>query len=382
MDDSRAVTSAPLCDARSGEGCRRRGEVLSGLKRGISIGIGFVLTLGVSAVLAVAVTGTINTYTTGAVMDAASLNTNFASLKTAIESIPNWKSSGTSAYYTDGNVGIGTNSPTAKFQVFAASNSSISIVPTSSGSGKIDMYADNQPNFKTIFNYTANSVGGSQDWTGMTAHPFSMGLVFGTGDGTGGMNSMPTVTPLMVIKPSGNVGISTTNPSYRLDVSDAASNIVFRLTGLNGACTHAPQAGSETVACSSDEKLKTDIRDAAPVLEDLLHLKIRDYTIRNSRTKTTGVIAQEVQKSSPELVHPEKDGTLMVDQISTWKLVKAIQEISLRLRRATDSLETEKSRNQKLETVNNALQEKMLSMEKRLQAIEKMQSSAITRRQL
>ncbi|HNM04726.1 MAG TPA: tail fiber domain-containing protein, partial [Leptospiraceae bacterium] len=112
MDDSRAVTSAPLCDARSGEGWQRRGEVLSGLKRGISIGIGFMLTLGVSAVLAVAVTGTMNTYVTGAVMDANSLNTNFASLKTAIESIPNWKSSGTSAYYTDGNVGIGTNSPT------------------------------------------------------------------------------------------------------------------------------------------------------------------------------------------------------------------------------------------------------------------------------
>ncbi|HMY67804.1 MAG TPA: hypothetical protein PL163_14215, partial [Leptospiraceae bacterium] len=68
---------------------------IQGFRKGISIGIGIVLTLGVSAVLAVAVTGTMNTYTTGAVMDAASLNTNFTSLKSAIESIPNWKSSGT-----------------------------------------------------------------------------------------------------------------------------------------------------------------------------------------------------------------------------------------------------------------------------------------------
>ncbi len=43
-----------------------------------------------------------NTYTNGAVMDASSLNTNFSTLKTAVESIPNWKSNGKSAYYTDG----------------------------------------------------------------------------------------------------------------------------------------------------------------------------------------------------------------------------------------------------------------------------------------
>ncbi|HMY69850.1 MAG TPA: hypothetical protein PL163_24620, partial [Leptospiraceae bacterium] len=47
---------------------------IGGLKRGISIGVGFVLTLGASALLAVAVTGTVNTFVNGSVMEASQLN--------------------------------------------------------------------------------------------------------------------------------------------------------------------------------------------------------------------------------------------------------------------------------------------------------------------
>jgi hypothetical protein len=55
--------------------------------RGILIGLGFLFTLGAGALVAVAV-NSLTTYSTGQVLDATSLNTNFNNLKTAVEGIP------------------------------------------------------------------------------------------------------------------------------------------------------------------------------------------------------------------------------------------------------------------------------------------------------
>ena len=81
------------------------------------MGFGFMLGMFGTGVMAVAVTGTIKTWTANEKLTASDLNTTIASLKTAIESIPNWTKNGTSAYYNDGNVGIGTSNPGNKLQV-------------------------------------------------------------------------------------------------------------------------------------------------------------------------------------------------------------------------------------------------------------------------
>ncbi|MDX1957820.1 MAG: hypothetical protein SFU98_04565 [Leptospiraceae bacterium] len=59
--------------------------------RGILFGLGIISILFTGALVAVAVTGTMNTFSSGQVLDATAMNTNFNSLKTAIEGIPSQK---------------------------------------------------------------------------------------------------------------------------------------------------------------------------------------------------------------------------------------------------------------------------------------------------
>jgi type IV secretory pathway TrbL component len=81
------------------------------LTRKIYAGIVFALAIFGTTILAVSISGTIKTWTTGEVLKSADLNTTIASLQTAIQNIPNWTkaANGTDAYYTAGNVGIGTS---------------------------------------------------------------------------------------------------------------------------------------------------------------------------------------------------------------------------------------------------------------------------------
>ncbi len=66
---------------------KKRIYVRRDVLKGIRIGFGFFLGIGFSSLFAVAVTGTFNSFTSGSLIRSADINTNFATLKTAIESI-------------------------------------------------------------------------------------------------------------------------------------------------------------------------------------------------------------------------------------------------------------------------------------------------------
>lgn len=72
---------------------------------GASFAFGF-LTIGI---FAVTISGTINTFATGQVIKASDINTNFASIKTALENIPDWVKSGANASYPSGGVTVNTS---------------------------------------------------------------------------------------------------------------------------------------------------------------------------------------------------------------------------------------------------------------------------------
>ena len=94
----------------------------------------------------------------------------------------------------------------------------------------------------------------------------------------------------------------------------------------DGNCYLNPESTDQAWTCTSDARLKTNIKDAAPVLPYLLGIPVKDYTVIASGDNKTGVVAQDLLEKYPELVHMDPDGTYMVDGMNSWKLVKAIQE--------------------------------------------------------
>lgn len=137
-------------------------------------------------------------------------------------------------------------------------------------------------------------------------------------------------SPSIEFADNGGVGIGTNfaAPGAKLHVKETSDTSVLRLEDSDGTCDHNPESGSETVSCSSDARLKTNIQDAASVLSEINGLKIRDYTVIASGSQTTGLIAQEVMQTNPEMVHMGADGFYKVDSYNSWKLLKGIQELS------------------------------------------------------
>jgi hypothetical protein len=150
-----------------------------------------------------------------------------------------------------------------------------------------------------------------------------------------------TLNEVMRISKDQFVGIGDATPDYALDVEQTSVDTdIFALHDSDGSCLHNPEAGSEIVTCSSDERLKTNIIDSSSVLDYFNSFKIREYDVIASGDHMFGVIAQEVQALHPELVSESTDGMLSVQLPNQWKLVKAIQELDLKIKSISDLSDT------------------------------------------
>jgi len=109
------------------------------------------------------------------------------------------------------------------------------------------------------------------------------------------------------------------------------------ITDADGACQHNPEAASETVTCSSDARLKTNIRDTGSALDYFSDFRVRDYHVNattDPNATNTGVIAQEIMQTHPELVTTGRDGYYMVAEPNPFMLVKAVQELNNKVENA------------------------------------------------
>lgn len=169
-------------------------------------------------------------------------------------------------------------------------------------------------------------------WKGMpaafgtnTPNPSATLEVYGSVSvGTQNHSATPPTNGMLV---GGNVGIGTNNPSTQLQVGNTSSSgIVLNLVNSSGACTHNPGASSETVTCSSDIALKSDIADSPSALAWLNDIKVRDFTVNSTGERMQGVVAQEMLTTHADMVHIADNGLYAVDQPNPWVVVKAIQE--------------------------------------------------------
>jgi hypothetical protein len=101
----------------------------------------------------------------------------------------------------------------------------------------------------------------------------------------------------------------------------------MELQNSSGACTYSPGSSSVSVSCSSDARLKTDIVDSHGALAWLKDMRVRDFTWKPTGERKTGVVAQEMLQTHPDMVHTGKDGYYTVDEPNPWKLIEAVQEL-------------------------------------------------------
>ena len=234
---------------------------------------------------------------------------------------------GTNDYFTidtSGNIGIGPTSPAAPLEIARASADTNSFLTESSDSGQgptmmvrrargsslSSPTAIQSGNWMGKFTFAGHDGGGydegpmiraatSETWSS-TAH--GSYLSFWTVD-----NTTTTQDERMRIIHDGKVGIGNTSPSEQLTVT---GNILA--TG--------------DVTAYSDMRLKENIVPITSALDKVSQMKGVNYNFIESGELGVGVLAQDLEKVAPELVHEGPYKSVAYGNLTAY-LVEAIKEL-------------------------------------------------------
>jgi len=221
---------------------------------------------------------------------------------------------------SNGNIGIGTTSPNTLLDVssvnIGATAPTVRITNTlETGSwsgvtddlGRFEFFTDdlsgNAP-------YTLGYVGIKNDKTGSLP---TGAMVFATTT----YNAVGGAVERMRITSDGDVGIGTTTPSYKLDVNgDGRVDGTFRCV---------------TLVQTSQRDQKENINNIDKSKAKAIPFKEYTYksSIDGSARKRYGVVAEDIEKEYPELVHTGADGIKGINYIDL--LVKRVAELEKEL---------------------------------------------------
>jgi len=139
------------------------------------------------------------------------------------------------------------------------------------------------------------------------------------------------------------------------------------LQDSSGICEAQPTTTGLTWSCSSDIRLKENITNASSSLDYINGLPLFDYTVKKTRERTMGHIAQKMLETYPELVNiNNEDGYYMVSEINSWKLVNAIKELKNISEQTNSKLNSSEQKIQELENKVNELQTQLNEIQSKL----------------
>jgi hypothetical protein len=223
---------------------------------------------------------------------------------------------------TSGNVGIGTSSPTGKLTVSKAGAEGIEFIPGGTSNVSTTQYYN-----RSGAAYTANSQDASyHSWLISGAEKAridsSGNLLVG---GTAATNAA---------KVESFFNGATQNGIVANDTASASGTTFFMcsLNGTNiGTIGRVGATSSVIYNTTSDQRLKSNIEDAAPVLEKLMGVPVRQYDwTEGDLHQDYGFVAQEIEPLLSGVVtkgKEDEDMWQMDYSRLTPHLVKAIQEM-------------------------------------------------------
>lgn len=246
----------------------------------------------------------------------------------------------------NGNVGIGTSTPNFPLKV-VASNTNYSVA---------SFVGKNPAGASVIFSDPTT-----------TASP-------GIGSVGNSLTLWSNSLERLRIASSGNVGIGSMSPGYKLDVNG----------DVNIAAGHALRFGGTSVCTgagctsASDESLKENIRPLQDGLERVLRLQGVEYDYKDRQRFTPrhqiGVIAQDVERVYPEVVARDPQTAILsvaYDHLVA-PLIEAIKTLYRRLIRIEDDQRLQDSGVAALKADNAAQAKELRELRARLEKIEKM----------
>ena len=211
------------------------------------------------------------------------------------------------------NVGIGTTNPTNKLHIANGSSGvtawfNSSLVVESSTDNYISILAPDASETSVLFGKPEGNTSGAIVYNNNTTVD---GFQFRTG---GNVNRM-------VLTSVGNLGVGTLSPgSYKtkvshtnfgFDIENANTADDWELTTFitlqlyfNGAFKGSFNNTTGAYTAASDERLKTNIKPMATVLDKIDQLKPATYQFKNTTDKQAynGFIAQDIMKIFPSMV--------------------------------------------------------------------------------
>ena len=135
---------------------------------------------------------------------------------------------------------------------------------------------------------------------------------------------------VMTLEGTGNVGIGTTNPTAKLHVLASGTQPILRLQGLGAGSLHTDAGGNVTV--SSDERLKNNIDPYKLGMDAILNIEPKYFSWNpssgyESENIHIGFIAQNVKSVIPQAVGQNSNGYLTLDDRAILAtLVNALKE--------------------------------------------------------
>jgi len=252
-----------------------------------------------------------------------------------------WTTTGSDIYYNTGNVGIGTSSPSQILDI-------VGTTPI------INIQGGATTNARGLqFKYGASITTGSLTNFGGTGETALSG---GASGSSGYFLTFKTDgSERMRIDSSGNVLVGTTSQNlggrlFNVKTSGDVAGSFYRATSATNAEVFETRSDVSSTnvqkfaiygngdvknttgsyASFSDQRIKENIVDATPKLDDLLKVRIVNYNLieDSDKLKMIGVIAQELETVFPNLVDENLDGVKAVKySIFIPMLIKSIQEL-------------------------------------------------------
>ena len=272
-------------------------------------------------------------------------------------------------FNANGNVGIGVTNPGQKLDVAGNIKANDGYIRSEDGAtgDYIEVFNDGANTGQSFITTSANE---------LILIPQNGGLqVKGENYGTGNDASLQIYNALnaaVKVKLNSNgdsylnggeVGINTTSPSATLHLKAIASNgVPFKLEAhpstsvsqmliyatkaynstdawYNLVCEAGDGSGGQTNTCIierdgdlrnknnsygqiSDSRLKENIIDATPKLDDVMKVKVKNFNFIGEDLKQIGVVAQELEEVFPGLVKEDKQPDVNGEEGGVYKSVK------------------------------------------------------------